>query len=95
MPEIVEQFPGLWIGLKSAVSASREAILARKEDELSAAADELADGLRSELAYLRSKGTGSQEVVQQLREREALLKSVQRPTVAIDAVAIVIGGGDR
>lgn len=95
MPDIVEQYPGLWIGLRGAVEASTEAILAHKKDELDAAAIELADVLRSELAYLRSKGTRTDDAAQQLREREALLESVRRPAVVTDAVAIVIGGGGR
>lgn len=95
MPGIVEQYPGIWIGLQSAVNASREAILAQKKDELDAASNELADVLRSELAYLRSKGTGSKDATQPLREREALLESVRRPAVVTDAVAIIVGGGGR
>jgi ATP-dependent helicase HepA len=95
MPSIVEQFPGIWIALRNAATGSKETILALKRDEIDAAADELADVLRSELAYLRSKGVTSRDAANQLREREALLESVRNPTVITDAVCIIIGGGGR
>ena len=62
-----------------------------------AAASELADVLRSEMAYLRSKTAEAESEVaaHSLRERDALLRSVRAPTVVIDAVAVVVGGGGR
>jgi ATP-dependent helicase HepA len=95
MPGIVERYPGLWTGVRDAVQGSRGAILAHKKDELDAAADELADALRSELAYLRSRGQESVDAAQALREREALLRSVRNAAVVTDAVAIVVGGETR
>jgi ATP-dependent helicase HepA len=95
--KVVERFSGLWVGLRAAVHVANEAALAQKKDELDAAADELENVLRSELAYLRSQGQDSNADVTAaaLRDREALLASVRFPSVVTDAVAIVVGGEGR
>lgn len=96
MPGIVERYSGLWVGLRAAVGASKDAILASKRDEIDAAASDLGEVLRSEFAFLRSKqDPNSESTSVELREREGLLESVRRPAVISDAAAIVIGGGGR
>src|SRR6266496_1599200 len=97
MSAVAERFPGLWIGLRAAVEAASKAIRAQKAGESGAAADELDDVLRSELAYLRSRGTdpSSDDATTALREREGLMTSVRSPSVVIDGVAIVVGSDGR
>lgn len=99
LSQIVERYPGLWAGLRAAVSAARSAVLGHKADEIGAAAREFEDALRTELAYLRTQrgrqATGDEDADRALREREALLASVRAPAVATDAVALLIGSDAR
>jgi ATP-dependent helicase HepA len=90
MSQVLEHFPGLWAGIRASVNMLKQEALALKKGEIKAAADELEDALRSELAYLRSCRS-SLETKRELRDREALLASVRSPSVQTDAVAIVIG----
>jgi hypothetical protein len=92
--QVVERFSGLWIGLRAAVKAAKEVVLAHKKDEIKAAGLELEDALRSELVYLRAQKANS-ATKDMLRERETLLASVRSPSVATDGVAIVIGSEGR
>jgi hypothetical protein len=76
--------------LRAAADIAKQAVLAQKKVEVQAAGDELDEGLRSELAYLRSCPESEYRGLA-LRDREALLASVCSPSVVTDAVAIVIG----
>jgi hypothetical protein len=53
--------------------------------------------LRAEMAYLRTQKSDSHATDgdEALHERETVLSSVRYPTVAIDAVAVVIGSEGR
>lgn len=97
--QIVDRFPGLWVGLRAAVSAARPAVLKYKADEIRAASRDLEEALRSELAYLRAQrsrhATGDEDADHALREREALLTSVRVPAVMTDAVALLVGSDNR
>ena len=95
--QVVERFAGLWVGVRAAVDAAKPAAHMQKRDEVKAAGDELEEALRSELAYLRAQRgrLGTEDTSRALREREALLSSVRSPSVATDAVAIVIGHEGR
>jgi hypothetical protein len=97
MSQVLENHPGLWVGLHAAVNVAPEAILLQKADEVEAAADELEDTLRGEMAYLRTQmdSRATNDAARAFREREALLTSVRNPSVVIDAVAIVIGSSER
>jgi hypothetical protein len=83
--------------MRAAVDAAKEAARTKKMDEVKAAGNELEEALRSEVAYLRAqkKRPGTEDTSRALHEREALLASVRSPSVAIDAVAIVIGHEGR
>ncbi len=95
--QVLERFPGLWVGVHAAADAAKRVILDQKSDEIEAAANEFADTLRSEVAFLRSQSHNSSnpEITRSLEDRKALLKSVRSPSVKIDAVAIVIGSNGR
>jgi superfamily II DNA or RNA helicase len=95
--QIIERFPGLWVGLRVAVDAAKQTILDQKSDEIEAAAAEFYDALRPELAYLRAQASSStdSDIIQSFRDREALLESVRYPSVVTDAVAIVVGSRGR
>jgi superfamily II DNA or RNA helicase len=91
---VAERVPELWKGLHSAVDTAKNTVLAQKADEIHAAANDMEEALRGEMAYLKSLPE-SEERNRALRDRETLLASVRFPSVAIDAVAIVIGGESR
>lgn len=97
MSQVVERFSGLWVGLRAAVGAAKQAALAQKKDEVEAAGDELEETLRSEIAYLRAQkcSPSIDDTARALREREALLASIRSPSVTTDSVAIVIGSEGR
>ena len=93
----LEGFDGFWASVRDVVVAGKASAIAQKQDELDAAAQELEEALRSELAYLRSraKNVGTVDTTLALQEREALLASVKAPAVITDSLAIVIGWGTR
>ncbi len=95
--QVIERFPNLWAGVAAAVDSAKSIILKQKNDEVEAAADEFAEALRTELAYLQSQlhNSSTPDIIQSLRDRESLLESVRYPSVVTDAVAIVIGYNGR
>jgi hypothetical protein len=97
MSQVVENHSGLWLGLRAAPNVAQQAVLLQKGDEIEAAAAELEETLRGEIAYLRTQmdSGASDDAKRALSEREALLASVRNPSVVIDAVAIVIGSDGR
>lgn len=91
--QVLEQHPGLWIGMRASVDAARHTTLAQKREEIGAAASELAEALRPELAFLRVQQRGAipTDNDRSLEERKALLASVQSPLITIDGVAVIVG----
>ncbi len=92
---IHDRYPGLWVGVRSAAASAKIEILRLKKRELDESAADLADDLRSELAYLRARkgNVMGANWETELGEREALLASIREPSVTLDSVAVIVGSG--